>query len=111
MVEEMRLGAFGLLIGVVVGISGLASLDCTPLSSNALQLEWPEEADTDMYMIELRAHPNQSVFAVQTVLETSITLLDLLPETSYFLRTRSHPSMALSEGLSLIHISEPTRPY
>eukprot|EP00656_Telonema_subtile_P005400 TRINITY_DN12457_c0_g1_i1.p1 TRINITY_DN12457_c0_g1~~TRINITY_DN12457_c0_g1_i1.p1 ORF type:complete len:491 (-),score=60.27 TRINITY_DN12457_c0_g1_i1:271-1743(-) len=98
MVEEMRLGAFGLLIGVVVGISGLASLDCTPLSSNALQLEWPEEADTDMYMIELRAHPNQSVFAVQTVLETSITLLDLLPETSYFLRTRSHPSMALSEG-------------
>eukprot|EP00755_Sulcionema_specki_P035359 Sspe_Gene.21737::Locus_8176_Transcript_1_1_Confidence_1.000_Length_1423::g.21737::m.21737 len=67
-------------------------LACTASTSTTLDVLWREVDATDLYYVAVSLGVESKPFLVHTAQGTSITLEDLLPNTSYWLRVRSHPS-------------------
>jgi len=68
------------------------SLVCSATSGVSISLSWPAVAKTDAYYVELSVPGRRKPFALQTTATNSLTLVDLLPSTTYLLSVRSHPS-------------------
>jgi hypothetical protein len=81
----------------------LAGLVCSDVSSVSLRVDWPPVADTDLYYVELHRVNNTDPashlakpLALVTSQTTAALLQDLVPNTTYWLRVRSHPASAPS---------------
>eukprot|EP00041_Stephanoeca_diplocostata_P006281 m.79599 g.79599 ORF g.79599 m.79599 type:complete len:145 (+) comp16277_c0_seq4:86-520(+) len=75
---------------------GTAALRCTRATSNALLVEWDADQDADRYYVALCESLDSRPFALQTSAGTNLTVHDLVPETTYYLRLRSHPAVCTS---------------
>ena len=84
-----------LLPSAVLAGGGVASgISCT-LSSTSAHVVWPALPHTDLYYVAMFADTNSSrPYAVVTSATTSADIEDLLPNTSYVLRTRAHSAAA-----------------
>jgi hypothetical protein len=70
---------------------------CTNATSVSLQVAWeqPPPADScDLYYCALSSAPEAKPFALQTSAVPALTLHDLLPNSTYWLRWRCHPTAA-----------------
>jgi hypothetical protein len=68
-----------------------ASGSCSDATATTLKVSWAEEPLTDLYYVQL-SDTDGKPYALQTTATSSITLIDLVPDTAYTLSVRSHPS-------------------
>jgi hypothetical protein len=68
-----------------------ASGSCSDATATTLKVSWAEEPLTDLYYVQL-SDTDGKPYALQTTATSSITLIDLVPDTEYTLSVRSHPS-------------------
>ena len=91
----MLLGALLLVGGAAVSepqAEQPAAAACGAATATTLSLSWGEEPATDLYYVAIARDATTRPLALQTTPTPSITLIDLVPNTEYFLTVRSHPS-------------------
>eukprot|EP01045_Picozoa_sp_COSAG04_P035620 COSAG04_NODE_8302_length_993_cov_1.342282_2_plen_102_part_01 len=88
-----------MLLGALLLVGGAASTEpqpaaaaCGAATATTLSLSWGEEPATDLYYVAIARDATTRPLALQTTPTSSITLIDLVPDTEYFLTVRSHPS-------------------
>jgi len=88
----------GTMIGAVVGSAHSSeavvtdqTVSCLRTTSTSLELGWIGVPDTDLYYVALSVTPEAKPFAIRTTANTSLSLIDLAPDTTYYLSLRSHP--------------------
>ena len=67
-------------------------LRCGSATATTLAVSWDAVADTDLYYVALAAHKGGAPYALQTTATPNTTLLDLVPNQTYHVTVRSHPS-------------------
>ena len=67
-------------------------LRCGSATATTLAVSWDAVADTDLYYVALAAHKGGAPYALQTTAAPNTTLLDLVPNQTYHVTVRSHPS-------------------
>ena len=67
-------------------------LRCGSATATTLAVSWDAVADTDLYYVALAAHKGGAPYALQTTEVPNTTLIDLVPNQTYHVTVRSHPS-------------------
>lgn len=67
-------------------------LRCGASTETSIQLQWAEVSDTDLYAVHIAKDASTRALALQTTPLASVTLIDLVPGTDYYLTVRSHPA-------------------
>jgi hypothetical protein len=87
----------GLVLCLCGTIVAQPACDASKATSVSIEVSWPEVPDSDLYYVALTATASsQQSLMLQTTAQTRATLDDLLPNTTYYLRVRSHTSFSPS---------------
>ena len=70
----------------------LQGLECINATSTSLNLRWPKQDATDLYLVTVAPAADSRPVALQTTLGTQLMFDDLYPNRDYWLQLRSHPS-------------------
>lgn len=70
----------------------LETIECDRATETTLNVQWTPMNATDLYYVSIASDAMSPPLALQTSEVPSITLIDLNPGVTYYLRVRSHPS-------------------